>query len=102
MAQGLDPIKIYQGAGQALVTAFGSVNAGQLTASTPCSEWNVKNLLNHNLNVQKFLHSTLIAGSVEPSSMNDVNGDLSTEGAEAALKSITDQVISAAHGMDLT
>jgi len=34
--------------------------------------------------------------------MNDVNGDLPTEGAEAALKSITDQVISAAHGMDLT
>ncbi len=34
--------------------------------------------------------------------MNEVDGPLPQEGAEAALKSIADSVISAAHGMDLS
>ena len=49
MAREQNPIEIYQGAAQGMVSAAGSVNASQLSSSTPCSEWNVKNLLNHNM-----------------------------------------------------
>lgn len=102
MAQEPNPIEVYQGAAQALIPTFGAVNAGQLASSTPCTEWTVKNLLNHNLSVQKFLYSTLTGGNMEIGETFQVDGDLPSEGAEAALKSITDQVISAANGMDLS
>jgi uncharacterized protein (TIGR03086 family) len=58
--------------------------------------------LNHNINVQTFLHSTLTGGSMTPGEMFQVDGDLPFQGAEAALKAITEQVISAANGMDLS
>ena len=99
MAQGNDPIEIYQSAAEGIVSVAGSVSAGQLGSSTPCSEWTVKNLLNHNINVQKWLHATLMG--VDPQS-GEVDADLPKEGAEAALKSITDQVIATANTMDLT
>ena len=102
MASGPNPIEIYEGAAQALIPVFGGVNASQLGSSTPCTEWNVQNLLTHNLNVQRFLHSTLTNRNMEMGEMFDVSADLPQEGAEAALKSITDQVISAANGMDLS
>ncbi len=101
MAQGPNPIEVYQGAAQALIPTFGGVNAGQLASSTPCTEWTVQNLIKHNINVQTFLHSTLTGGQMTPGEMFQVDGDLPSGGAEAALKSITDKVISAANGMDL-
>ena len=102
MAQGNDPIEIYQSAAEGIVSVAGSVSAGQLGSSTPCSEWTVKNLLNHNINVQTFLHATLTGQTMDPGSMFQVDGPIPQEGAEAALKSITDTVISAAQGMDLS
>ncbi|MEE8464978.1 MAG: TIGR03086 family metal-binding protein [Dehalococcoidia bacterium] len=102
MAQGPNPIEIYQGVAQALIPVFGSVNEGQLSSSTPCIEWTVKNLINHNFNVQTFLHTVLTGGQMDPSAMSQVDGELPSEGAEAALKAITDKVISTANSMDLT
>jgi uncharacterized protein (TIGR03086 family) len=102
MAQGHNPIEVYQGAAQAIIPTVGAVNASQLSSSTPCTEWTVKNLINHNINVQSFLHSTLTGGSMTPGEMFQVDGDLPSEGGEAALKSITDKVIEAANGMDLS
>lgn len=102
MASGPNPIEAYQGAAQGLIPVYGGVNSGQLTSSTPCSDWTVKNLLNHAINVQAFLHSALTGGSMTAGEMFQVDGDLPIEGSEAALKSITDQVISAANGMDLS
>lgn len=102
MAQEPNPIEVYQGAAQALIPTFGGVNAGQLTSTTPCTEWTVKNLINHNINVQTYLHTMLTGGQMDPSAMSQVDGDLPSEGAEAALKSITDKVISTANSMDLT
>ncbi len=99
MSQGNDPIEIYQSAAQGIVSIVGSVSAGQLGSSTPCSEWTVKNLLNHNINVQKWLHATLLG--VDPE-RGEVDDDLPQEGAEAALKSITDQVIATANSLDIT
>ena len=100
--QGPNPIEIYQGVAHAIGHTFGGVTASQFSASTPCTEWTVQNLLNHNINVQTFLHATLTGKTFDPASMMQVDGPLPQEGAEAALKSITDSVISAAKGMDLS
>jgi uncharacterized protein (TIGR03086 family) len=102
MASGPNPIEVYQGAAQGLTPVFGAVNSGQLTSSTPCAEWNVKNLMNHNINVQTFLYSSLTGGSVTPGEMYQVDGDLPFQGAAAALKAITEQVIAAADGIDFS
>ena len=102
MAQGPNPVEIYQGAAQAMTSMVGGVNAGQLISTTPCTEWTVQKLIKHNLNVQTFLHTTLTGGQMDPGEMSQVDGDLPQEGGEAALKSITDKVISTANNMDLT
>ena len=98
MAQGNDPLEIYKGAAQSIISTAGSVNASQLTSSTPCSEWTVKNLLNHNIHVQTWLQSILSGMDLIT---REVDQELPQEGAEAALKAITDKVISTANGMDL-
>ena len=104
--QGPNPIEVYQGVAQSivstLVSTFGNVNASQLSASTPCVEWTVQKLINHNINVQTFLHATLTGQTMDPGSMFQVDDPIPQEGAEAALKSTTDTVISAAQGMDLS
>ncbi len=100
--QGPNPIEVYQGVAQSIVSTFGNVNASQLSASTPCVEWTVQKLINHNINVQTFLHATLTGQTMDPGSMFQVDGPIPQKGAEAALKSITDTVISAAQGMDLS
>ena len=102
MAQGPNPIEVYQGAAQALIPVFGAVNAGQLASSTPCAEWTVKNLINHNINVQNFLNSSLSGNAIDPGSMYQVDGELSQDSGEAALKAITETVIATANAMDLT
>jgi len=97
-----NPIEVYQGVAQSIVSTLGNVNVSQLSASTPCVEWTVQKLINHNINVQTFLHATLTGQTMDPGSMFQVDGPIPQEGAEAALKSITDTVISAAQGMDLS
>ena len=102
MAQGPNPIEIYQGAAQAMIPTVGSVTAAQLGSNTPCIEWTVKNLINHNINTQNFLQATLTGAQIDPATMFNVDGDLPQEGGEAALKSIIDQVVSTANAMDLS
>ena len=101
MAQEPNPIEVYQGAAQALIPVFGAVISGQLESSTPCTDWTVKNLINHNINVQTFLQSSLSGSPLDPGSMYQVDGSLSQDGGEAALKAITESVIATANAMDL-
>lgn len=102
MAQEPNPIEIYQGAAQAMIPTVGSVTAAQLGSSTPCTEWTVKNLINHNINTPNFLQATLTGAQIDPATMFNVDGDLPQEGGETALKSIIDQVVSTANAMDLS
>ena len=99
--QGPNPVELYQGAAQAIVPTVGGVNASQFGSNTPCTDWTVQNLINHNLKVQTFLHATLTGSEMDPGSMSQVDGPLPQEGPETALKSITDQVIATANAMDL-
>lgn len=100
--QGPDPIEVYHGAVQSIVSTIGAINSSQLSASTPCTQWTVQNLIKHNINTQTFLHGVLTGNPMDPGDMSQVEGPLPQEGGEAALKSITDSVISVAHAMDLS
>ena len=98
MAQGPNPIETYEGAVQALMPIVAGVTEAQLNANTPCSEWTVQALINHNLGVQGFFNSLL---AKLPPAQGDVNGPLPSEGAEAGFKAITDATLATLKSLDL-
>ena len=88
-----NPIELYEGARDYMVPIIGGVQASQLSGSTPCAEWNVKQLINHNLLVAEMVHRTFTGGEgVDPFA---VDGDLPEEGAQAAFASVTNKVLDA-------
>ncbi len=88
-----NPIELYEGARDYMVPILGGVQASQLTGSTPCSKWNVKQLINHNILVAEWVHRTFTGGEgVDPFA---VDGDLPEEGAQAAFAAVTDKVLQA-------
>ncbi len=88
-----NPIELYEGARDYMIPIIGGVQASQLSGSTPCTEWNVKQLINHNLLVAEWIHRTLTGGEgVDPFA---VDGDLPEEGAEAAFAAVTNKVLDA-------
>ena len=48
MPQGPNVIELYEGAVQNTQPSLGGIQENLLTAPTPCSEWNVQNLVIHN------------------------------------------------------
>ena len=88
-----NPIELYEGARDYMIPIIGGVQASQLSGSTPCTEWNVKQLINHNLLVAEWIHRTLTGGEgVDPFA---VDGDLPEEGAQAAFAAVTNKVLDA-------
>ena len=88
-----NPIELYEGARDYMIPILGGVQASQLTSATPCSEWNVKQLINHNLLVAEWVHRTFTGGEgVDPFA---VDGDLPEEGAQAAFAAVTNKVLDA-------
>ncbi len=88
-----NPIELYEGARDYMIPILGGIQASQLTGSTPCTEWNVQQLINHNLLVAEWVHNTFTGGEgVDPFA---VDGDLPAEGAQAAFAAVTDQVLQA-------
>ena len=57
--QGNDPIELYEAAVQGFRQTLSAVKPDQMQGSTPCSEWNVQNLINHNLRVFGFAEGVL-------------------------------------------
>ena len=57
-----NPIELYEGARDYMIPNIGGVQASQLTGSTPCTNWNVKQLINHNLLVAEMVHRTFTGG----------------------------------------
>jgi hypothetical protein len=55
MAQQPNVIDLYQGAVDGMLPTLSAVKADQLTASTPCTEWTVQNLITHNLKIADFV-----------------------------------------------
>ena len=78
-----------------MLPTLGAVGSDKLDASTPCSEWSVQALINHNIRVALFFHSMMSSGELEPKSMFDVGGPLPSEGALAAFEASTSKVLEA-------
>jgi uncharacterized protein (TIGR03086 family) len=101
MAEGPNPIEVYQAALAQLrpILAKGSTTPD---SSTPCVEWSVQSLVNHAIAVQNFAFNVIGPGTPDPSSMGNVDHPFPTEGAEAALVAITDQVLATLKEIDLS
>ena len=57
-----NPIELYEAVSQGFAQAIRAVRADQMSNTTPCTEWNVQTLLNHNINVAGVFHGLLTAG----------------------------------------
>jgi uncharacterized protein (TIGR03086 family) len=94
-----NPIEVYEGAAQMMQPIMAGVASSQLTSSTPCTEWNVQQLIQHNLKVSQWAHGILTgASSVNPM---DVSGELPREGAAAAFEAIANGLLATAKSRDL-
>ena len=97
MAQQMpNPIELYEGAIQKMIPILSGIRSDQLNAATPCSDWNVQNLIIHNLKTAAFCASIISGdGNVNMMSMNEVSGPLPSEGAVDAFRAATDKVLQA-------
>ena len=89
-----NPIELYESAVNSFQPIIAGVKPSQLTASTPCTEWNVQALLNHNIRVAQWAQAVITA---VPATVNpmEVSGALPREGAAAAFSSGTAAVLAA-------
>ena len=102
MAQpGPSPIDIYEAAVQQMLPTLAGIKADQLSSSTPCSEWNVQNLIIHNLRVAEFTNGVLKGTPVDSGEMFLVAQPIPTEGAEAVFTAETNSVLATAKAMNL-
>ena len=87
-------IELYEGAVHYMLPIFGGIKSEHLSKTTPCTEWNVQSLINHQIKVAQYLHAVVgESGPLEYTSMFDVGGALPAEGAEAAFKAATSNVL---------
>lgn len=61
--QGPNIIDLYEGAVQQMLPTLGGVQPNQLSASTPCTQWNVLNLINHNIKVADFTCGIILSNN---------------------------------------
>ena len=89
-------IELYEGATQYILPILRGIKPEQLANATPCSEWNVQSLINHQIKVADYLHTVIgESGSLDYTSMFSVAGPLPSEGAEAAFAASSKRVLSA-------
>ena len=81
------PIDLYEAASQAMLSTMTGVTTAQLSDPTPCTEWNVRQLINHNLKVSQWAINMLTGGpALNPM---DVDDELPREGAAAGFEAIS-------------
>ena len=74
-----NPIELYEGAVQYMRPIIAGVKPGQQVDTTPCTEWNVQELLNHNIKVAQMTQGMFTGGG--PVNPMEVSGPLPPEGA---------------------
>lgn len=89
-----NPIELYEAVSQGFAQAIRGARADQMSNATPCSEWNVQALLNHNINVTGVFQRLLTAGP--PAAAMEVSGPLPPEGALAGFEAGAARVLEAA------
>ena len=99
--QGPNPIELYEAACKSMLPTMGGISESNSTSATPCSEWNAQSVINHAIAVQHFANNVLTGAAVDPSTMGNVAHPLPPEGAQAALKAITDTTLATLKAIDL-
>ena len=89
-----NPIELYEAVSHGFAQAVRGVRDDQMSNATPCTEWTVQALLNHNINVAGTFHRLLTAGP--PADALDLSGPLPQEGALAAFEAGAARVLEAA------
>jgi len=78
-----DPVQIYEGAFRGFRKTLAGVRLGQLADPTPCTKWNVKALITHNLKVPGFVQGVFNGDPTDTTL--EVSDPLPPEGPVAAL-----------------
>ncbi len=87
------PIELYQSAVDFMQPIIAGVRPDQMDLPTPCTEWNVRQVINHNLKVAECTLSLLSGtGFVNPMEVDD---PLPTEGASGAFEATTFAILEA-------
>ena len=95
----MDPIEVYQKATDFILPVAFGIGPDQAGLATPCTEWSVLQLVNHNIEIQAGAHALLARHGAEAPPA-DLNAEL-PEGAGAALQGVTGRVVEALESMDL-
>ena len=98
--QGPNIIELYEAAVQQMLPTLGAVTADQLTNATPCVEWNVQNVITHNIKVADYVHG-IIQGNNTTNPM-EVGDPLPAQGAREAFVAGTGRVLELLKSSDLT
>jgi uncharacterized protein (TIGR03086 family) len=84
-------IELYEGAVQQMLPTLAGIRADQLSASTPCTDWTVQNVITHNIKVADYFHGT-IQGNNTTNPM-EVGDPLPSQGARDAFAAGTTKVL---------
>ena len=92
MAQQMpSPIDLFQTGVRGYRQTLGGVRPDQMANSTPCSEWNVQSLINHNIRTMGFMRGMLQENiTVNPM---DVSGPLPGANAMEAFNAAVDGLL---------
>lgn len=91
MAQQLNPIELYEAAAQGFRQRLSGVQSNQMSNPTPCTEWDVQALINHNLKVTGFTEG-VFRENITVNPLN-VSGPLPGENALELLAPVTTRSI---------
>ena len=92
--QGPNPVDLYEAAVQYMHGIIAGVKAEQFGDPTPCVQWNVQELIVHNVKVSQNFHNILTDG--EHVNVFEVSDQLSPDDALAAFEASTGQLLQAA------
>ena len=98
--QGPNPIELYEGAVSGMRPILAGVTSNQLGNTTPCTDWNVQQLISHNITVTGFALG-MLQGNITANPM-DVSGDIPAEGAENAFVAGANRVLDFLKTADLS
>ena len=95
-----NPIELYECARDYMIPILGGVQASQLTGATPCTEWNVQQLITHNIKVADNVHGSILGNNT--TNPMEVDDPLPSEGAREAFAAGTSRVLDLVKTNDLS
>ena len=84
-------IELYEGAVQQMLPTLAGIRADQLSASTPCTEWSVQNLITHNIKVADYAYGIFQGNNT--TNPTEVGDPLPSQGARDAFAAGTNRVL---------